>query len=179
MTRMRTEGVRLLQAGDAVAAVAVIHAAFGQQSAVTDPPSAALRETAATVGRAIAEGGGAGVAAEGVLVAVVLWAEQGDGLYCGRLAVRPGWRGRGLARRLLAAADGEARRRGLACLRVSTRLVLADNRRLFASCGFREGAVATHAGYAAPTSVTMEKPLPSADVGHDGGLARAGRVGRC
>lgn len=166
MTGMRIEAqVRLLGPGDAAAAVAVIHAAFRQQSVVTDPPSAALRETAATVRRAIAAGGGAGVADGGGLVAVVLWAEQEGGLYCGRLAVRPEWRGRGLARRLLQAAEGEARRRGLSCVRASTRLVLADNRRLFASCGFREGAMATHEGYAAPTSVMFEKMVAGADEG--------------
>ena len=164
MTGIPTEAVRRLELADAALAAAVIHEAFARQSVVTAPPSAALRETAATVGQAIADGGGAGVASGGTLVAVVLWAERDGGLYCGRLAVRPGWRGRGLARRLLLAAEGEARRRGLPCLRVSTRLVLADNRRLFARCGFREGAVATHAGYAAPTSVTLEKPL-TADAG--------------
>ena len=175
MTGMRTDAVevRLLGPGDAAEAVAVIHEAFRQQSVVTDPPSAALRETAATVGAALAAGGGAGVSTGGSLVAVVLWAEQEGGLYCGRLAVLPGWRRRGLARRLLLVAEDEAGRRRLSCLRLSSRLVLEDNRRLFASCGFREGAVATHAGYAAPTSVMFEKVLPAAD---GVGLSLASRV---
>jgi hypothetical protein len=42
---------------------------------------------------------------------------------------------------------------------LSTRLVLADNRRLFATCGFVELRPETHEGYAAPTSVVMEKRL--------------------
>jgi hypothetical protein len=42
---------------------------------------------------------------------------------------------------------------------LSTRLALIDNRRLFASCGFREGEQHAHPGYAAPTFVDMEKLL--------------------
>jgi GNAT superfamily N-acetyltransferase len=71
--------------------------------------------------------------------------------------VRPDWRGRGIARALVSAA--EARRRGLPRMHLSTRLVLVDNRRLFASCGFREGERHAHPGYAAPTFVDMEKVI--------------------
>jgi hypothetical protein len=42
---------------------------------------------------------------------------------------------------------------------LGTRLVLTDNRLLFASCGFVEVALHAHPGYAAPTSVEMEKRL--------------------
>jgi hypothetical protein len=42
---------------------------------------------------------------------------------------------------------------------LSARLTLLDNRRLFASCGYRETELRTHDGYAAPTSVVMEKFL--------------------
>jgi hypothetical protein len=47
-------------------------------------------------------------------------------------------------------------------LHLGTRLVLADNRRLFASCGFVEIARHAHPGYAAPTWVEMEKRLEPA-----------------
>jgi len=151
--------VRPLAIDDAPAAVALIHAAFAVQSVATDPPSAALRETSATVAAAIAEGGGAGAFEDAGLVAVVLWTEKEGGLYLGRLAVRPDRRGRGLARRLMAAAEAEARRRRLPRLHLSTRLVLLDNRRLFAACGYREIELRCHDGYTVPTSVVMEKQL--------------------
>ncbi|MBN8891819.1 MAG: GNAT family N-acetyltransferase, partial [Rhodospirillales bacterium] len=104
-------------------------------------------------------GGGAVAMAAGAAVGAVLWQPRDGGLYMGRLAVAPGWRGRGVARALVAAAEAAARAQGQPRLHLSTRLVLADNRRLFAACGFREAALHAHPGYAAPTYVDMEKSL--------------------
>ena len=157
--RGRDLTTRLLDAADAPAAVALIRLAFSAQPVQTDPPSAALRETADTVASAITEGGGACFVERGEMVGVVLWSEKTGGLYFGRLAVRPDCRRRGIARALIAAAESEAARRGLRRVHLSTRLVLADNRQLFASCGYVEGRLGTHEGYGAPTSIEMEKAL--------------------
>jgi len=151
--------LRALRAPDAAAAAALIREAFSKLSSVVDPPPSALRETEATVAAGIADGGGACADAAGLLVGVVLWAEKAGGLYIGRLSVSPRWRGRGIARALVAAAEAEARRRRLPRLHLSTRLALTDNRRLFASCGFRETERHAHPGYAVPTFVDMEKEL--------------------
>jgi GNAT superfamily N-acetyltransferase len=148
---------RPLRVDDAAIVAALIHRSFSAQSVQTDPPSSALRETADTIAVAIGDGGGAGVVANGELVGVVLWAEKAGGLYFGRLAVRPDWRRRGVARALIAAAEAEARQRRLSRVHLSTRLVLADNRMLFAACGYVEGRLDTHEGYDAPTSVVMQK----------------------
>ena len=144
---------------DAPAALATIHAAFAAQSVQTDPPSGALRETEASIASEITAGGGFGVTDGPQFAGVVLWHVQDNGLYFGRLAVPPAWRRRGIARALIQAAEDEARARDLPRLHLGTRLVLADNRALFAACGFTEAGFATHDGYDAPTSVTMEKWL--------------------
>jgi len=78
------------------------------------------------------------------------------------VAVHPDSRGQGLAKRMIAAAEKEARARNLARLFLSTRLVLVDNRRLFAACGFVETTREAHPGYARPTFVNMEKRLEKA-----------------
>jgi GNAT superfamily N-acetyltransferase len=152
--------LRALTADDAAAAADLIRRAFAAQSVPTDPPSSALRETADTIASAIESGGGGCVVLGGRLVGAVLWAAKENGLYFGRLAVDPAFRGQGIAKRLVAAVEAEARRRGLSRVHLQTRLVLLDNRRLFASCGFREGELRTHKGYAAPTTMVMEKFLP-------------------
>ena len=143
----------------AAAAAALIREAFAAQPVATDPPSSALRETAENVAASLDEGGGAALEAEGALIGALLWTEREGGLFLRRLAVRPRWRGRGAAHVLLAAAEAEARRRGLARLRLNVRLVLEENRRLFAALGFAATKEAAHPSYARPTFAVMEKRL--------------------
>jgi GNAT superfamily N-acetyltransferase len=142
---------------DAEGLAALIRLAFAHQAMLTDPLPSALQENAANLARHFARGAG-GFLAEGP-VAALLWEEKDAALSLSRLAVHPDWRGRGLARRLLAAAEALASARGVPRLILSTRLVLADNRRLFAACGFTEVSTEAHPGYAAPTSVNLEKRL--------------------
>lgn len=152
--------IRPLRPDDAEAAAALIRLAFAAQPVATDPPSSALGETGAGVAASLL-GGGGGFASEGEggLAAVLLVVERAGGLYCGRLAVHPAARGGGLAGRLMAAAEAEARRRGLPRLHVRVRLSLPENLRFFAAIGFREVAREAHAGYAEPTTAVMEKRL--------------------
>ncbi len=151
--------MRPLTPADAAAAAALIRAAFAAMSAAVDPPPSALREIAENVAATIAAGGGAGAWLGATLVGAVLWAEKEGGLHVARLSVHPEWRGCGVGRGLMAAAEAEARRRALPRMLLSTRLALLDNRRLFAGCGFRETAQHAHPGYTAPTFVDMEKDL--------------------
>jgi predicted N-acetyltransferase YhbS len=144
---------------DCPAVAALIRTAFAAQPVPTDPPPSALRETTATVAAHLADGGGAVACAGGKIVGSVMWAPKDGGLYLQRLAVAPPWRGWGIARALIAATEATARRAGQPRLHLGTRLVLTANRRLFASCGFVEVALHAHPGYAAPTSVEMEKRL--------------------
>ncbi len=153
---------RLRQAGSADAAdiAALIRAAFATYGPEVRPPPSALRETADSVAAQLAMPGAGGMVAEAAgLAGSVLWEEKEGGLYLARLAVDPAWRGQGIARALVGAVEAEARRLGLPRVHLGTRLVLADNRRLFARCGFREIAEHAHPGFTAPTWVEMEKRL--------------------
>jgi len=146
---------------DAAAAAALIRSAFAAQTVATDPPPSAARETAQSVADSLGTPGEGGIGAWAgtTLAGCVLWQVQPRGLYLGRLSVAPAWRRRGLAPALVEAAEAEARRRHLPRLLLSTRLVLADNRRVFARCGFVETGQHAHPGYAHPTFVDMEKTL--------------------
>jgi GNAT superfamily N-acetyltransferase len=147
---------------DARAVAALIRAAFAAQSVATDPPPSALRVTGQDIAAHLRTGGGAVAEATGKLAGSALWVaaqDNGNGLYLSRLAVAPGFRGCGIAKALIAAAEAEARSAGLPVLRLSTRLALADNRRLFAACGFVETTRQAHPGYTEPTFVNMEKRL--------------------
>jgi ribosomal protein S18 acetylase RimI-like enzyme len=154
-----TVTLRAMRREDAGAVAAQIRIAFAAQSVATDPPPSALRVTADDVAAHLHGGGGAVAEVAGVLAGAALWVEQDGGLYLGRLAVAPAWRGRGIARALVAAAEAAAQYVGLPRIHLSTRLVLIDNRRLFASLGFVETERHAHPGYAEPTFVDMEKRL--------------------
>jgi predicted N-acetyltransferase YhbS len=151
--------LRAMEKRDAAAVAALIRLAFAAQFTVTDPPPSALRVREGDIAAHLGAGGGAVAEAAGGVVGSALWSEQDGGLYLGRLAVAPAWRGRGIARALVATAEAAARRMALPGIHLSTRLVLLDNRRLFAACGFVETACHAHPGYAEPTFVTMEKRL--------------------
>ena len=154
--------IRPLAASDAPAAAALIRAAFAEQGAETEPPSSALKETAEAVLRKLAEGGGFAAESAGEMIALVLFAPDGDALYVGRLAVVSAWRGRGLSARLLALAEAEARRLGYGKTRLRVRLALPANRRLFERNGYRQVAVLAHPGFDHPTFAVMEKPTENA-----------------
>lgn len=150
---------RALREDEAETIAALVRRAFMATSVEPDPPPSARRETSEAVRAALEAGGGAGIDADGWLVACVIWQPKPPGLYMGRLAVDPLYRGQGFARRLVAAAEAAAHAGGHGVLWLSTRLVFLDNRRLFASCGFVETAQHAHPGHAAPTFVDMEKRL--------------------
>jgi GNAT superfamily N-acetyltransferase len=145
---------------DAVEAAEVIRAAFAVQPRATEPPSSALRETAATVAEKLLAGGRFGLRADGWLAALVLWEAAGGAVHVARLSVLPEWRGQGLSRRLVGLCEDGARARGFARMTLRVRLTLSENERLFERLGFRRIGVETHKGFEAPTVAVMEKRLP-------------------
>lgn len=147
-------------AAEITAVVALIRDAFADYVDRLDPPPSAVRETAESItellGREhglVAEAGGAAVGC------LFLQQREGGDIYVGRVAVAGAHRRGGVGRALMAAAEAEARRLGGTRLTLGVRLVLAGNRRFFASLGFVEGALHAHPGYEKPTWVEMSKAI--------------------
>lgn len=154
----------VLRAGtatDAPAIAATIAASFEQYRGRLVPESGAFRETTEGIAAELGKGVGAVVAERnGKMLGCVLLEEMEGDLYFGRLAVLPSARGLGIARKLIEAVEAEARRRGLAGVRLGVRVVLSDNQRLFNSLGYREISREAHPGFDHPTSINMRKVLP-------------------
>jgi predicted N-acetyltransferase YhbS len=160
-------------AGDAAVLAATIAAAFEQYRGRLVPESAAFRETADAITRELAAGSDAIIAEQdGEVLGCVMIKPADDSddgssadLYFGRLSVTPAARGRGIARRLVEAVEDEARRRGLAGVRLGVRIVLTENQRLFTSLGYVETSREAHPGFDHPTSISMRKALSRDRVG--------------
>ena len=137
----------------------LVRRAFAAQPRPTNPPSSALKETAATIAAHLERGGGAVLEREGAVVGAVLWEVEDGALYISRISVDPGYRRQGIARALVDEAEREARRLALPRMTLGVRLELEENRQLFRSCGFADLEFRRHEGFAEPTWVLMERRL--------------------
>lgn len=133
--------------------------AFASMQGRIDPPSSALRMTAASIAKDVAAGALLLAEDGGELVGCAFVRPKGDALYIAKLAVRPDRQGRGIGRALIAAARDEARARGLAALELQTRIELTENRAAFARMGFVKIAETAHPGFTRPTSITMRRAV--------------------
>jgi ribosomal protein S18 acetylase RimI-like enzyme len=152
--------LRSATATDAAVLAATIAAAFEQYRGKLVPESGAFRETADGIAAELIKGAGAIVAERnGAVVGCVMTTVVEGDLYLGRLAVLPDARGLGLAGRLIAAVEDQARARGLPGVRLGVRIALLANQRLFHSLGYREISREAHPGFDHPTSINMRKTL--------------------
>lgn len=90
-------------------------------------------------------------------IACLFGVRQGSDYYIGKLAVAAPYRGGGLARALIAAAETQARALGCRALILQTRVELVENHATFASLGFVQTAATAHPGYGRPTSLTFRR----------------------
>lgn len=141
------------------AVLALILDAFAFMEGRIDPPSSAHRLTVAEMAAQSGSGAVWAIEEQGRPVACLFARAQGDALYLGKLAVACGHRSRGLARILIAAAEAEARARGLARLELQTRVELTENHAAFARLGFAKTGESAHPGYDRPTSITMSRTV--------------------
>ncbi len=157
--RATPHAIRAATARDAAVIADLVRRAFSAQPRPTNPPSSALKETAATITAHLARGGGAVLERDRVVVGAVLWEEEDSALYISRVSVDPAYRRQGIARALVDEAEREARRRGFSRMTLGVRLELVENHQFFSSCGFVDAELRSHEGFSRPTWVLMERRL--------------------
>jgi GNAT superfamily N-acetyltransferase len=91
------------------------------------------------------------------LIACGYLRETWETIYLGKLAVKAGFRGRGILRSMIELAEEIARSRGKSALELQTRVELVENHETFKAVGFVKTGETSHAGYDRPTSITMKK----------------------
>ena len=138
----------------------LVQDSFAYMEARIDPPSSMHRLTVESVRQHareeeiwIAEDGAGGVAA------CVFYTRLPGRLYLGKMAVRPDWRGHGLAWAMVRKAEERAAALGLPLLELQSRIELVENHRTFARLGFVKTGEESHPGYSRPTSIRMQREV--------------------
>ena len=148
-----TTALRPARAADLPAVQALVARAYGHYVArIGKPPGPMLDDYAAR----IAEGAVQVLEEDGRLVGLLVLLPEADHLLLDNVAVDPAAQGRGHGRRLVAAAEDEARRLGLNELRLYTHELMSENVAMYERLGFAETHRGQQAGYA---RVFMRKRL--------------------
>lgn len=147
--------VRLAKSGDRIAVEDIVHEAYepwisliGTRPAPMDADYAAL-----------IAGGSVYVTGVGDLDGLIVLIPEEGVLLVDNVAVRPDRQGEGIGRTLLAFAEAEARRRGLAAVRLYTHAKMTSNIRVYESLGY---AVTGNQAIGAGHLVHMRKQIDSA-----------------
>jgi predicted N-acetyltransferase YhbS len=151
--------LRQARSEDAPVLLRLMRAAFDEYEGVLDPPSGAHHETVDTVRLRLERGAAvlASVADEPVGFA---FHEADEGfVYFGRLSVLPQWRRKGIGGALLDYVERVASETGAAGVRLGVRLQLPHLVARYERLGYRTTKHVTHAGYAQPTFIFMEKRI--------------------
>jgi len=139
--------------------LALLRSAYAYMDSRIDPPSSLLRMDVAQLEEKTREEELI-LALEGQrLVGCAFASLRQDCVYVGKLAVDATVRRRGVARRIMEAAETLARVHGRPCVELETRIELIENHETFAALGFSKVAETAHPGFDRPTSITMRKPV--------------------
>lgn len=138
---------------------ALLMASFAYMADRIDPPSSLLGMDARTLAEKAKAETLLLAVEDGRIAGCVFLRREPDALYVGKLAVDDAFRGNGIARRLFAIAEDEARAADLPFLELQTRIELTENHETFSRLGFVRTGATAHDGYDRPTSVTMRKPV--------------------
>lgn len=153
---------------DCTAVLVVLQAAFGAYRDL-DPPSGVTRETVDALREKVSQetlwvaevDDGSETTARQIVACVFTKPHQqyADALYFGRLAVLPAYQRQGIARRLIAVVEQQAREQGFRRVVLGVRVALPENTRYYQSLGYEIIGAGTHPGYTAPTYYRMGKVM--------------------
>lgn len=155
--------VRSAWSDEAMTLLRIIHASFLEYVGAIDPPSSAPDETVERITGYLERSSALIAELDGSPVGCVFFQVSEDHVYLYRLAVLPGFRGRGIGKALVHAVENQARAHRLP-VRLGVRLALPLNLAMYENLGYRTIEHRTHPGYPAPTFVIMQK-----DVSPNGG----------
>jgi GNAT superfamily N-acetyltransferase len=139
--------------------LALLREAFASMEGRIDPPSSLHQFDTATLAAKAAKEELILAFDGGALAGCLFAAARGEVLYLGKIAVRPGLQGRGIARRMFALAEARARARGFKALELQARIELTENHRAFGALGFEKVGEGSHPGYTRATDVNFRKAL--------------------
>jgi len=151
--------LREATAADLPTLLALVHGAFEEYRGRLDPPSGAHAETLETLGRALRTGAALLVTVDSQPAGCVFYHREPDHVYFGRLSVLAAYRGHGLGGALTDGVERRALAMGVPRVELGVRIALPALRAYYERRGYRVIRHETHAGYAAPTSVVMQKEL--------------------
>jgi GNAT superfamily N-acetyltransferase len=134
----------------------LLRRSFAYMEGRIDPASSLERMGPEELG-ALADAGRAIIAVSEGPVGCAFLSDNGERIYCSKLAVDPGFRRRGILRRMLIEADDWARSMGRKGLELRTRVELTENHVAFERLGFVKTGTWSHPGYDRPTSVTFRR----------------------
>ena len=139
--------------------VALIQAAFKEYAGALDPPSGAHKESAENIRHKLTTERAVLALLGDRAIACVFYRDEDDYMYFGRLAVLPAYRNRGISAMLIAYVEQRAGELGLPRVRLGVRVALPHLRARYERLGYRVIEQRSHAGYAEPTYLVMEKLL--------------------
>jgi GNAT superfamily N-acetyltransferase len=127
---------------DIMAILAVTRAAYEPYTGRLQPSSSVMRESGEGVRHYLERGGVIVAIAGDEVIGAVRYEPREDHVYLARLAVLPGWQGRGIGSRLVAAVEEWTLLLGLDEVRIGVRLELTENREMYRHLGFVEDGLA-------------------------------------
>jgi GNAT superfamily N-acetyltransferase len=144
---------------DWTALLELLHSAYAYMASRIDPPSSLLRMDLEQFRQKARDETLIVALDDQHLVGCAFASLRSDCVYVGKLAVDTTVRRKGIARRIMQAAETIARDSGKPFLELETRVELIENHATFAALGFVKVGESAHAGFSRPTSITMRKPI--------------------